>query len=54
MLSGKRAFDGEDLADATASVVAREPDWGALPADLPWQTAAGADGYREICGRFGP
>jgi len=37
MLAGKRAFDGEDITDAIASVVAREPDWSALPADLPSQ-----------------
>jgi serine/threonine-protein kinase len=37
MLAGKRAFDGEDVTDAIASVVAREPDWAALPADVPSQ-----------------
>jgi serine/threonine-protein kinase len=37
MLAGKRAFDGEDVTDAIASVVAREPDWAALPDDLPAQ-----------------
>jgi eukaryotic-like serine/threonine-protein kinase len=37
MLAGKRAFDGEDVTDAIASVVAREPDWAALPPDLPSQ-----------------
>jgi serine/threonine-protein kinase len=39
MLAGKRAFDGEDVTDAIASVVAREPDWAALPSDLPPQLA---------------
>jgi len=35
MLTGKRAFKGEDVSDVLASVLAREPDWNALPADLP-------------------
>ena len=35
MLTGKRAFDGEDLTDVVAAVVRGEPDWKALPSDLP-------------------
>ncbi|MBZ5556450.1 MAG: serine/threonine protein kinase, partial [Acidobacteriia bacterium] len=35
MLTGKRAFGGEDLTDTMAAVVRGEPDWNALPADLP-------------------
>ena len=35
MLSGKRAFDGEDLTDVVAAVVRGDPDWSALPADVP-------------------
>ena len=35
MLTGKRAFDGEDLTDVVAAVVRGEPDWAALPADVP-------------------
>ena len=35
MLTGKRAFPGEDITDTLAAVVRAEPDWGALPADLP-------------------
>jgi serine/threonine-protein kinase len=35
MLSGRRAFDGEDLTDVVAAVVRGEPDWSALPADVP-------------------
>src|SRR5262245_15125590 len=35
MLSGRRAFDGEDVSDMLASVLKSEPDWSALPADLP-------------------
>ena len=35
MLSGKRAFEGEDVTDVIASVVRAEPDWSALPANLP-------------------
>ena len=35
MLTGRRAFDGEDLTDVVAAVVRGEPDWTLLPADLP-------------------
>jgi Tol biopolymer transport system component len=30
MLTGKRAFDGEDVSDTLASVLRAEPDWSAL------------------------
>ncbi len=35
MLAGRRAFEGEDLSDVLASVLKMEPDWSALPSDLP-------------------
>ena len=35
MITGRRAFEGEDLTDTIAAVVRGEPDWNALPADLP-------------------
>ena len=35
MLAGKRAFSGDSVTDVLASVLTREPDWKALPADLP-------------------
>jgi serine/threonine-protein kinase len=35
MLTGKRAFDGEDIAEMMASVVKSTPDWTALPVDTP-------------------
>ena len=35
MLTGKRAFGGEDVADTLASVLKSEPDWSALPVDVP-------------------
>ena len=35
MLSGRRAFAGDDVSDTLASVLKTDPDWGALPADLP-------------------
>src|SRR5688500_3915604 len=35
MLTGRRAFDGEDLTDVVAAVVRGEPDWSALPANVP-------------------
>ena len=31
MLTGRRAFDGEDVADTLAAVVRGAPDWTALP-----------------------
>ena len=34
MLTGKRAFAGEDVSDTLAYVLSREPDWDALPVDL--------------------
>src|SRR5262249_53391360 len=34
MLTGKRAFDGEDATDVIAAVVRGEPDWSALPQEL--------------------
>ena len=35
MLTGKRAFRGEDISDVLASVIKLEPDWAALPAAIP-------------------
>ena len=35
MLTGKRAFDGEDVSEILARVIEREPDWSALPANTP-------------------
>jgi eukaryotic-like serine/threonine-protein kinase len=34
-LTGRRAFSGETVTDIIAAVLAREPDWGALPAATP-------------------
>ena len=35
MLTGKRAFDGEDVSDTLAAVLRAEPDFDALPANTP-------------------
>ena len=35
MLTGRTAFGSETLSDTIANVIEREPDWAALPADLP-------------------
>ena len=35
MLTGTRAFPGEDLTDTLAAVVRAEPDWTLLPTDTP-------------------
>ena len=35
MLTGRRAFEGEDLSDTLAAVLRSEPDWTKLPADVP-------------------
>ena len=34
-LTGKRAFEGEDVFDTLASILAREPEWNALPFGTP-------------------
>ena len=35
MLTGRRAFEGEDVSDVLAAVLRGEPDWIALSKDLP-------------------
>jgi serine/threonine-protein kinase len=35
MLTGRRAFDGEDVGDTLASVIKGDPDWSLLPSQLP-------------------
>ena len=35
MLTGQRAFDGEDLTEILSRVLQREPDWTKLPASVP-------------------
>ncbi len=35
MLTGKRAFEGDDISYTLANILKSEPDWGALPADTP-------------------
>ena len=35
MLTGTRAFEGEDVGDTLAAVLRGEPDWAALPATVP-------------------
>ena len=37
MLTGRRAFGGEDVTDTIAAIVRGEPEWSALPADTPSQ-----------------
>jgi serine/threonine-protein kinase len=39
MLTGRRAFDGDDVSDTMASVLKSEPDWSKLPADTPTAVA---------------
>src|SRR5204862_3856962 len=34
MLTGQRAFAGDDVTEVLASVLAREPDWALLPSNL--------------------
>ncbi len=34
-LTGKRAFDGDDVSDTLANILKTEPDWNALPAETP-------------------
>jgi len=35
MLTGRKAFDGEDVTDTIAAIVRAEPPWSALPDDVP-------------------
>jgi eukaryotic-like serine/threonine-protein kinase len=35
MLTGRRAFGGEDVTDTIVAIASREPDWSALPAGTP-------------------
>ena len=35
MLTGKRPFEGEDVSDTLANVLKMDPDWNALPKDVP-------------------
>jgi len=35
MLTGERAFAGDDVTETLAAIVRGEPDWALLPADLP-------------------
>jgi serine/threonine-protein kinase len=35
MLTGKRAFEGEDVSDTLAAVLRAEPDWSGLPVNVP-------------------
>ena len=35
MLTGRRAFGGDEVTDTIAAVVRGEPDWAVLPADTP-------------------
>ena len=35
MLTGQRAFGGEDVSDTVVSVLTKEPDWSTLPAKTP-------------------
>ena len=35
MLTGRRAFDGDDMSYTLANILKSEPDWAALPADTP-------------------
>jgi Tol biopolymer transport system component len=35
MLTGRRAFEGEDVSTTLAAVLMKDPEWAELPADLP-------------------
>src|SRR5262245_25230695 len=35
LLTGKRAFGGDELSDTLAFVITKEPDWSAVPAGVP-------------------
>ena len=35
MLTSKRAFDGDDVTEVLGAVVRLEPNWSALPSEVP-------------------
>ena len=35
MLTGKRAFEGQDVSDTLAAILRGEPDWNSFPQDVP-------------------
>jgi eukaryotic-like serine/threonine-protein kinase len=35
MLAGRRPFEGDDMTDVVAAIVRAEPDWSALPLNVP-------------------
>ena len=35
MLTGRRAFEGDDVSDTLAAILRGEPDWTALPGEVP-------------------
>src|SRR5882762_5023441 len=35
MVTGRRAFEGDDVSDTLARILLKEPDWTALPAAVP-------------------
>ena len=47
MLTGKRAFVGEDVSDTLAAVLRGEPDWARLPPNLPAPVRALLQGCLE-------
>ena len=40
MVTGRPAFDGDDVSDTLANILKAEPDWAALPPDTPQAAAA--------------
>lgn len=47
MLTGRRAFQGDDVTDTLAAVIRSQPDWTALPASLPPAVRALLEGCLE-------
>ena len=53
MLTGARAFEGDDITEVIAAVVKTTPNWTALPADVPpTSSPSSSDASRRI-GRRG-
>ena len=44
MLTGRRAFAGDDVSETFAAILMREPDWTALPAGIPQHVATVVQG----------
>ena len=51
MLSGARAFGGDDVTETIAAIVRAEPEWSRLPADTPERPRLCAGAWKRMAKR---